>query len=93
MQSFEIYSEDLPFKSTEFSFNVACKGHACFWISTVLEIVVTDWKLRVTLFDITFVNNANVAASKNWSLFWIASYRKLSQVQSKSFSHVNRENE
>lgn len=76
--SFKIYSENFPFFCRKSSFCISCKSNACFRVSGVLKIVVADWKLCIALFNVTLINNANIAAPKDWSLLWVASNCKLS---------------
>lgn len=92
-KSFEVYFKDFPLFRWEPSFCIASKGHACFWISCILEIIVTDGELCIAFFNVTFVNNADITTSEDGSFFRIACNGKLSQVQSKSFLHIQGKNE
>ena len=61
--------------------------------SSVFEITVTDGELSITNLTITFVNNANVTTSENWSLLLIACDSKLGKIQCKLLFHCDWEYE
>lgn len=88
IQSFKIYSEYLPLCSAKSALYISCKGNARLWVSSILEVIVTDWELCIAFFHIALVDNANVTATKDWAFFRIASDSKLSQVQGESLLHV-----
>lgn len=81
---------DLPVLYSESSFHMTGKGLARLRIARIFEVVVTDRELRVRFFDVGIVNNADIAATENRPFIWIASDGKLSQIQSKLFSKINR---
>lgn len=92
-ESFKIYSENFPFKSRKSAFRASRKGNTGLWVPSVLEVIVADWKFSVAFLDIAFVHDADVAATENRTLLWIASYSELSQVQTKFFFKIKRKNE
>ena len=70
----------LPLLCQKFPLRMPRKGERTIRRTYVLAVVVADWKLRIALFFVRFVHNANITATKYRTLLWIICYRKLNQI-------------
>jgi len=65
---------NFPFFCCKSSLDISCKSLTGFWVSCMLEIIITYRKFWIRFLH----NNTNVATSKNRTFGWVAGYCKLS---------------
>lgn len=59
----------------------------------VFAVVVADRKFSIRAFLVAIVDDADVAAAEDRSLFWVVSYCKLNQVEWEFLLHIETEDE
>ena len=79
---------DFPFFCCKSSLDMARKSLTWLRVSSILEVVVTDWELSIWLLDVRTIHDADITATKDGSFVWIAGNCKLSQIQVKFLPQV-----